>query len=260
MADRIGKINRYKDIIFYRTVAGIKSEARQNYLGYLWFMLEPLLSTAVFYFALTQVTGRGGPDYVAFLLLGTLSWQWFEGSVTAAASSIREKYATLIQFDLPKFIFPMVTVLVNSWKFFVTYAVLLALMPLLGLAPNWRYLELVPVLLIQLGFILGLAFPLALWVTLSNDLKVIMSSSFRLMFFLSGIIFNSEKVPESLRTAFYANPMAVLVESCRDIVLRNQTPNLHRLAYAAGVALLLLVVGLLQLRLMDKRLLKMIHV
>jgi lipopolysaccharide transport system permease protein len=260
MVDKIGKLNRYKNIVFYRTIAGIKSEARQNYLGYLWFMLEPLLSTAVFYFALTQITGRGGPDYVAFLLLGTLSWQWFEGSVTASASSIREKYATLIQFDLPKFIFPMVTVLVNSWKFFVTYAVLLALMPLLGLTPNWRYLELVPVLLIQLGFILGLAFPLALFVTISNDLRVIMASTFRLMFFLSGIIFKASSVPASLQTVFYANPMAVLVESCRDIVLRNQTPSLHHLAYAAGVALVLLAGGLLLLRAMDKRILKMIHV
>ena len=260
MVDQISKFNRYKDIVFYRTLAGIKSEARQNYLGYLWFMLEPLLSTAVFYFALTQITGRGGPDYVAFLLLGTLSWQWFEGSVTGAASSIREKYATLIQFDLPKFIFPMVTVLVNSWKFFVTYAVLLALMPLLGVVPGWRYLELVPVLLIQLVFILGLSFPLALWITISNDLKVIMGSTFRLMFFLSGIIFNSKNVPANLHRVFYANPMAVLVESCRDIVLHDQTPNLHRLAYAAGISLALLVGGMLQLRFMDKRILKMIHV
>jgi lipopolysaccharide transport system permease protein len=260
MADSIGKINRYKDIVFYRTVAGIKSEARQNYLGYLWFMLEPLLSTAVFYLALTKITGSRGPEYIAFLLLGTLSWQWFESSVSMAASSIREKYSTLIQFDLPKFIFPAVSVLINTWKFFVTYAVLLALMPLLGYTPGWRYLELVPVLLIQLLLILGLSFPLALVITLSNDLKVIMGSTFRLMFFLSGIIFQASSVPESLQPAFYSNPMAVLVESCREIVLHDRTPNLPRLAYATGVAVVLLAGGMVLHQFLDKRILKMIHV
>ena len=92
------KISRYRDIIVYRTIAGVKAESRQNYLGYLWYVLEPLLTTVIFYLAFAKLMGRGGKEYVMFLLIGLISWQWFESSCLQAAGSIKAKLHILQHF------------------------------------------------------------------------------------------------------------------------------------------------------------------
>ena len=33
---------RYRDIIWYRAYAELKAEAQLNYMGYVWWLLEPL--------------------------------------------------------------------------------------------------------------------------------------------------------------------------------------------------------------------------
>ena len=40
---------RYLDIILFRTLANLKAEAQKTYVGYIWWFLEPLINTAVFY-------------------------------------------------------------------------------------------------------------------------------------------------------------------------------------------------------------------
>ena len=50
-------------------------------------------------------------------------------------------------------------------------------------------------------------------------------------------------VPESIRPYYYLNPMAVIIESYRSAMLRDQMPNLPSLACAAAFALLVLASG-----------------
>lgn len=256
----ISTIKRYCGIILYRTIAGIKSEARQNYLGYLWFLLEPVLSTTVLYIAFTQVTGKTGPQYVAFLILGLISWQWFESSCMLGATAIKMKYGVLTQFNLPKYIFPIVSVMVNTWKFLCVFIVILIAAAIMGFPPNEHFVHLPQLLLFQLLLIIGITLPLSIGATLMNDLLTAVSSIFRLLFFMSGIFFDSSVVPENLKSWFYANPMAVFIESYRMVVIHNQAPHMSRLFEAAMVSTGFLVLGLVLHMYYDKKILKLTNV
>lgn len=256
----IATLKRYFGIVMYRTVAGIKSEARQNYLGYLWFLLEPLLSTTVLYIAFTQITGKAGPQYVAFLLLGMISWQWFESSCMLGATAIKMKFGVLTQFNLPKYIFPVVSILVNTWKFLCIFLVILITAAILGYPPNPHFIYLPVLLVFQLLLIVGITLPLSIGATLMNDLLTVVSSIFRLLFFMSGIFFDSAIVPENLKSWFYANPMAVFIESYRTIVIHDQAPHMARLSEAAGFSMGFLVLGLILHLYYDKKILKLTNV
>jgi lipopolysaccharide transport system permease protein len=253
-------LRRYKDIVFYRTIAGIKSEGRQRYLGYLWFLLEPMLSTAVLYLAFSQITGKSGPDSILFILIGMILWQWFEGSVMLGAGAIKAKFHVLSQFNLPKYIFPIVSIMVNTWKFLCVSIVIFALAAIFGYPPNihWLYLPLLFVL--QLLLIIGVTLPIAIGVTLWNDFQTIISSIFRLLFFVSGIFFDAEKVPENLRSAFFLNPMAVFMDAGRAIILRNEVPQVERLGVAVGITGFFLLLGLILHAHYDKKILKLTNV
>lgn len=251
---------RYLGIILYRTIAGIKSEARQNYLGYFWFLLEPMLSTVVLYIAFTQITGQSGPGYAISLIVGLITWQWFESSCVLGAVAIKMKYGVLSQFNLPKYIFPLVSIFVNTWKFLCVSVVVMIAAAAFGYLPNKHYIYLPLLLILQLILITGVTLPLSIGATLMNDLLTVVSSVFRLFFFLSGIFFSVEHVPENLKSWFFANPMAVFINSYRDVIVRNQAPDFGHLGMATAISVGLLILGLALHMHYDKRILKLTNV
>ncbi|MDF9828233.1 lipopolysaccharide transport system permease protein [Ereboglobus sp. PH5-5] len=253
----VSTLKRYAGIVFYRTLAGIKSEGRQNYLGYLWFLLEPMLSTLVLYIAFSQITGKGGPEYVVFLILGMITWQWFESSCMLGATAIKAKYGVLTQFNLPKYIFPIVSIMVNTWKFLCVFVVILVTAAVFGYTPNFHYVYLPGLMLLQLLLIIGVTLPLTIGATLMNDLLTVVSSIFRLLFFMSGIFFDASLVPENLKSLFYANPMAVFIESYRAVVIHNQPPQMSHLAEAGLVSMAFLALGMILHAYYDKKILKL---
>lgn len=255
------QFSRYKDIVFYRTVAGIKSEGRQNYLGYVWFLIEPMLNTAVIYFAWSMIYGAKGYQAILTILVGMVAWSWFEGAVMSGAGAIRAKYHLLNNFNLPKFLFPVVSVLVTTWKSMFVFLVLLA-MSLGGGYGGVQYVWLPVIVAVQFLLIVGVTVPVAIGVTLMNDLQALISSGFRLLFFVSGLFFTAEQVREKspeLYQIYLWNPIAVLIESYRAVLVRGESPDPAHLARALAVALGFLVFGALLHRRYDKRILKMTH-
>lgn len=251
---------RYKDIIFYRILAGLKSEARKSYLGYVWFILEPALSTGVLYFAMSHLTGQRGAAAVFTILIGTLVWQWLEGSVMLTAGSILGKYHVHIQVPLPKYLFPLVDIGTNTVRFACAFAVMLVACFLLVPSPRPLALLWLPVLLgLQLALIVGLGLLVSLGVALLPDLRMALQAIFRMLFFISGIFFTAERVPAHLLPWFHANPVAVLIESYRAVILGGHAPDFPLLTHAALGAVGLIAAGALVQAWFDKRLLKLVN-
>ncbi len=261
------QLTRYKDIVLYRTHASIKSEARQSYLGYVWFLLEPMMSTAVLYFAWSYINGAKGFEAILTILIGMVAWGWFESSVMGGAGSIKAKFHVLNQFSLPKWIFPVVTILVNSWKSLFVFGVVLAMAAAKGLI-GVHTLWLPVILLVQLMLIVGLTLPISIAVTLMHDLTTVISSVFRLLFFVSGLFFTASQVKQKcvegntpgLYEAFLWNPMAVLIDAYRAVIQRGESPDFSLLGRAAGLALVFLVLGLAAHAYFDKKILKLTNV
>jgi len=251
---------RYKDIIYYRTLAGLKSEARKNYLGYVWFLLEPLMSTGVLYFAMSHLTGQKGASAIMTILLGMITWQWLEGSVMLSAGSIAAKFHVHQQVPLPKYLFPLVDIGANTIRFAFAFGIVLMACFLAGFRPGLALLWLPVLLGLQLALIIGLSLIVSICVTLVSDLQLLLQSLFRLLFFVSGIFFTAERVPAHLLSYFHANPMAVLIESYRAVILGGRAPDVPQLCTVAATSGVLLLAGGLIQAYFDKRLLKLTNV
>src|SRR5690625_3120715 len=70
MKQYIEDIKKRKDLLLYLVKSGLKAEHRNSYLGYFWWLLDPLLNVAVYYFLVVIILGRGGPDFPVFLVIG----------------------------------------------------------------------------------------------------------------------------------------------------------------------------------------------
>ena len=71
------EIKRYLEIIYYKTYADLRSEASRSYLGFVWWILEPVLYMSVFYLVFSVIRGQKDEDFILFLLVGLVSWKWF---------------------------------------------------------------------------------------------------------------------------------------------------------------------------------------
>ena len=141
--------SRYADIIIFRTMASLKAEAQKTYVGYLWWFLEPLINTAIYFVIFSRLMGRK-EDFLAFLMVGTVTWQWLQTTVLISSQSVIQKAFLLQNVYLPKYIFPAVTLLSSSFKFIFLFLALLVILWVGGYPISAAYFALPVVLALQL--------------------------------------------------------------------------------------------------------------
>ena len=249
---------RYRDIVVYRAYAELKSEAQLNYMGYVWWLLEPLLNTILFWVLLVTVVEQSPLGTVSFLLVGAITWQWFNASILTAANSIFDAGAMLKQIYLPKVVLPLISILSSTWKFAFIFALLLLWVCCNGHPPSLAYVALPLLLILELGVILVFSLPLAAIMPYFPDARVAIDALLRSLMLISGIFFPVEKIP-FYRFFFHLNPMAVLIESYRAVLLDGHWPRWDLLAYVTLFCLVGLSLTAWLYAGVDRSLIKAIH-
>jgi lipopolysaccharide transport system permease protein len=251
---------QYRGILFYRMLANLRADARGMYLGYIWWFLEPVLNTALYYFIFGVLLGSKTPDFIAYLLLGTVVYQWFQSSISGAMGTITGRAHLYRQIPLPKYLFAMIGVCSSSWKSICVFAVMLGYIALSsGLNLGIHYIWLPVLILLQILVIAGFSIILSIASAYLKDLQTFVGVLFRAGMFLSAIFWDVGKVPEHLKLLFYSNPAASLIQVYRSVVLYAQSPSLYLLLYLAVLGLLLIQIGMCWHRRVDGHILKHIQ-
>jgi lipopolysaccharide transport system permease protein len=220
---------RYRDIIIYRT----RAEAQLNHMGYVWWLLEPLLNTVLFYVLLVVVVERSTANSISFVLVAAIIWQWFNGTVMGTAGSIFDAGGILKQVYVPKVVLPLISIFTSLWKFLFIFLILLVWLWCTGSFPSPAYLTLPVLLLLEFGMILALSLPLAAVIPYFPDARVAIDALLRSLMLISGIFFQVKDLPAAYRSYFYLNPMAILIENFRRVLIYGQWPEWGLLGYVA---------------------------
>jgi lipopolysaccharide transport system permease protein len=250
---------RYWDIIIYRTYAELKAEAELSYMGYVWWILEPLLNTVLFFVLMAVVLEQSTVGAVSFIVIGAVTWQWFNASMMGASNSIVDAGNMLKQIYLPKAILPLISILSSTWKFMFLFAILLIFNWSTGHPPSIAYLALPPVLLLEFLAIVSFTLPLALIMPYFPDARVTVDAFLRSAMLISGIFFPVSSLPHGYQVYFHLNPLADLIEAYRAILLNGTWPRWDLMAYVAGLSSISLVFAILLHKRVDRSMVKAIH-
>jgi lipopolysaccharide transport system permease protein len=242
MAERSTGIGQYWDVIRYKVRADLKSDKLKTYAGILWWILDPILFMLVFY-VVFSVLRQAADDFVQFLLIGLVIWRWWAAGVSNGANSVVQAKGLIKQVYLPKQIFPIVSLLTDTFKFAIVFMLLLLFLWYSGMPANEHYVWLPFLLICQFLFIMGVEFAISAIVPFVPDLQLAISYVIRLMFFTSGIFFKVESIPEEYHVWFYANPMANFIEAFRDVLMYGQAPDVERFGIIAVSSLTALMFG-----------------
>ena len=217
----------------YRAYLNLIGEAAKYYLGWLWWFLEPIAMTGVFFVVFTYLRPAGVENFTHFLVIGVTTWLWFGNGVGNCADALPSAKAIIAQIRLPKLLFPIIAVTAATLKQGFVFAILLAFLgATLGVGGAWLALPIVAAA--QLVLILAAAATVSLACCWVRDLRFIVTSGLTLMMFCSGVFFDINALPPNAEALMRLNPMAVMIEQYRAILLHGAMPDI---AWCATVML-----------------------
>jgi lipopolysaccharide transport system permease protein len=221
----------------------IKTMYRRSVLGVGWALAQPLLYLVIFLFVFRRVLAVDVDHYASFALTGVLVWTWFQASLVASTGVIRGNRALVRQPRFPLALLPYVTIGVRLFHFLLAMPLLGLLLWWQGLPPNRAWLTLPVLVVLQFVLTAGLAYPLAALSVRFRDTQHTVGVGLQLAMYLTPIFYSLDHVPERFRALMYANPMVIVIEAWRDVLLRARWPDAGQIAAIAAIALVLLLIG-----------------
>jgi lipopolysaccharide transport system permease protein len=224
---------------------------RGSYLGVLWSLLLPLLSLMVFTFffgVIFQMRWAGQADgsladLALALFVGLALYNFLAECLNRAPGLIlaHPNYVKNVIFPLE--MLPMVAVASALLILTATLLVILLLQATLGDGLAWTVL-LLPVLVLPLMlFVLGLSWFLASLGVYIRDIQQLVVPLVQLMMFMSPVFYPISALPDSFRPWLQFNPLALVIEQIRGIVLFGRPPAWTPYLLCLGVGLLVALLG-----------------
>lgn len=236
------------ELVLFSTYAELRAEAARSYLGLIWWVLEPAMMMAAFWLVFDVILKTGGPDYVPFLLIGMTLWQWMKSCITHGGYAIWSALPMVRQVRLPPLVFPLIAMLSDTVKFFFIFLLLVMILWAMGYPPNAAYWALPILFLAVFLAAAGAGFVVAALVPLVPDLRFVIEQVLLVVMFLSGVIFPLDKVPEHLKWVMELNPVAVVMDDARGILMHGHLPNWIGFGKVCLIAVVLCAAGMLVVR------------
>lgn len=219
--------------------AQVAHDLRLRYVGSVaglyWSILNPLIQLAVYLLLVTVIFKTRHADarlaYAAFLLAGLSPWLAFhEGLVNGAASIVRHG-AVVKNVVFPKELLPLSAVLCTLVSYALSLAGAAVVAVAAGHGPGLAWLLLPPLALLQVAFTCGFAYGLAVVNTFLRDVAQILPVVLQALLFATPVLYERGEAPELIRGVLWFNPLYLLVDMHRGVLLRHETPELGAVAY-----------------------------
>jgi lipopolysaccharide transport system permease protein len=204
-------------------------------LGMAWSLVNPLLQLGVFYFLFQVVLSLNVRRYSAYMLSGLLAWNWFQASITQAATTITGNRDLLRLHGFPAAVLPVVAVTTNMIHFMIAIPVLVMFLFIGGGSLGVGLLAVPAVMAVQYLFTLGLAYLVAAVNVMFRDTQHLMDLLLRMYMFLNPILYTIDHVPAEYQNVYRLNPTVPLLEAYRAVLMAGAQPDWMGLT---GVALL----------------------
>ncbi|MBN7797792.1 ABC transporter permease [Parahaliea mediterranea] len=223
----------------------LRASASRYYLGYLWWLLEPLLWVGVFYVVFNMILDSRRADFLVFLMCGKLTFIWFSKAVTQASNSIVANRGLIAKIDIPKSLFPMATVQENLYKQLAVFALLFATLWVSGYAVSAAWVWLLPLIAVNYLMIVACALIGACLVCMARDFSMFIPLGMTFLLFTSGIFWDVRDLGDPAKTdlVLAVNPLAFVLDAYRQILMYQTPPDAGHLLLI-GLVSAVIVIGM----------------
>ncbi len=234
---------QYRFLLSELVKKGIVLKYRRSYLGLMWTLLEPLLNMMVLAFVFGTLFGNNDKTYPVYILSGRLLYSCFSQATKAALRSIRANSGMINKVYVPKYMYPLSSVLYSYVIFGFSLIVLVGVSLVLGIWPT-KYILMVwvPLALIFL-FSLGVGMILSTFGVYFRDMEYLWDVGLTLLMYLCAIFYYPDRFFATGKGwVLECNPLYCIIALFRDCVYgRPMEPGY--VIYAGVWCMLTLIVG-----------------
>lgn len=243
LSEKIEELKRYRFLLSELVKRGIVLKYRRSYLGLAWTLLEPLLNMIVLTFVFGTLFGNSDKTYPVYILSGRLLYSCFSQSTKAALRSVRSNRAMINKVYVPKYMYPLSSVLYSYVIFVFSLVVLAVVSVVLGVLPTWNTLLIwIPLLLLFL-LSLGVGMILATMGVYFRDMEYLWDVALTLLMYLCAIFYYPDRfMAKGMGWVLEINPLYCIIALFRDC-LYGTPMDLTYLVYAAVWCAVSLIIG-----------------
>ncbi len=240
-AEDVADIWAHRELLMVLVRREISVRYRQAVIGLLWVVLQPLLTTAIFttVFVVFVRIPTQEQSYPLFAFAGLAVWQYFNRVVSEGGGSLIANSALITKVSFPRLIIPLVSPLAAALDSLVAISALIVIAMLMGASVSWT-IVFTPFVIAAVGLF---GYSVALWVAPLNavyrDIGIALPSIMQVAMYMIPIVYPASLVPERIRWLYELNPIAVMVNTMRWVVLGTNAPPI------AGLGLFVVLVVLL---------------
>ena len=221
----------YRGFIVGSVKREFQAKYRNSLLGAAWTVIQPLAMIIVYTVIFSQVMKAKLPGidstfaYSIYLCAGVITWGLFAEITNRAQNIFLENASLLKKLSFPRMCLPIVAVLNAGLNFAIIFALFTAFLVLSGNSPGWAYLAIMPLLLIQITFSIGLGITLGVLNVFFRDVGQLFNVVLQFWFWLTPIVYPIAILPEFIRPWIALNPMTSLMVAYQSILVTNQWPK-----------------------------------
>ncbi len=244
----------YRGFIVGSVRREFQSRYRNSMLGAAWMVLNPLAMIVVYTVIFSQLMHARLPNaasqfaYGIYLCAGLLTWGFFTETVSRMQNVFLENGNMIKKLNFPRICLPIITVLNAGLNFSIIFALFLGFLLVSGNFPGWVFLAMLPLLLIQVLFSVGLGIVLGVLNVFFRDIGQLFGIVLQFWFWFTPIVYTVSTLPAGVQTLLKFNPMSALIVAYQGIFISAAWPHWSDLWAVALLSVVLCIFGMLLFR------------
>ena len=206
---------RYKSVLGKTALAEIRGLYANSVFGIAWIVLGPLVLLALYtvvYVAVFRIrpASLSTEAYLVYVFAGLVPTIAFSAALSGGATALSANRAVLLNTVFPSELIPLRAVLVHSTAL-PAGLVIITIAAALLIGPSWAFAWVLLAIVLQLMFVAGVVWVLALLTLAFRDVQQLLSYVTLALLLVTPIAYTPDMIPSQLKILMYVNPVYYFV-------------------------------------------------
>lgn len=217
-------MGKYSFLLKQLVARDFKVKYKRSVLGMAWSFLNPLLTMTVQYLVFSTLFKSDIPNYVVYLLIGIIFFNYFSETVSLGMTSITANANLINKVYLPKYIYPISKVFSSFVNFTLSLIPLFLVMIITKTEFHLSVILLVYDLICFIGFVIGIVLILSTLMVFFRDVQFLWSVLSMVWMYLTPIFYPASIIPENFLEIYKMNPMYQYITFARIAIIDGRSP------------------------------------
>jgi ABC-2 type transport system permease protein len=237
----------YRELIALLVKRDIAVRYKRSFLGLLWTLLNPLLTSLVLWFVFIEIFSARLPDgtqFAPYLLAGVLLVTFFTQGFNQAADSIAQGSGILMKIYVPPQVFAFAGAVSNAVNFCFGLFALAFISLVTGDGISVLFPLTVVVILFMLMYVTGLGLLVSVAYVRYDDTRSIFAILISFMMYLSPIFYPKEILSETMLRIVNINPLTSYLDVFRYVFSNTGSASWGDWVYMSSFSVVILFIGI----------------